>query len=281
MTATADGFAAFRDEVVRHVPGLPATASSEFDITRHGLLDHVQRVLVRSYVLDRCPHLAVEAVEATPTLGALWELVAGAEPPDGDAGGLGRSATSWRTPRVRLAPLDIHHHHALYLAATDPIDGFRWRWRGRTPSPEEFEQVLFNGVKTQFVVESSTTGGLVGLVVAYDEDPAGRHCFIGFQRAVDRGQSPGGMTEGMGLFVSFLFQTFPYERLLLDMPAFNVPMVAACAPLVTFEGAISDYFSYGGRRWDRCFLSIHRSAWEPAAQAFFDDQPTAIAMATP
>ena len=86
----------------------------------------------------------------------------------------------------------------------------------------------------------------------------------------------GGMIEGMGLFISFLFQTFPYERLLLDMPAFNVPLVEACTPLVSHEGAISDYFSYGGRTWDRCFLSIRRTAWEPAAVAFFDDAPSAL-----
>jgi hypothetical protein len=126
-------------------------------------------------------------------------------------------------------------------------------------------------VKTQFVVESTTSGELIGLVVAYDEDPCCRHWFIGFQRAGRRDQSPGGMIEGMGLFVSFLFQTFPYGRLLLDMPAYNLPLVDACAPLVTHEGTIPDFFSHAGRYWDRCFLSIQRGAWEPAAEAFFDD----------
>src|SRR6478752_3229638 len=67
------------------------------------------RVLLRSSVLDRCPHLATEAVEASATLGAVWELVDATGPPPADQPTLGRSAAQWATSRVRLAPLDVHH----------------------------------------------------------------------------------------------------------------------------------------------------------------------------
>lgn len=188
----------------------------------------------------------------------------------------GRSAAGWRTNRVQLAPLDARHFGPLYQAAVDPIDGYRWRWRGRTPSPEEFQQTLHSGVKTQFVVESDV-GDLIGLVVAYDEDPACKHAFVGFQRAGRRDVAPGGMVEGMGLFVSFLFSTFPYERVLFDLPEYNLPLIDGCAPaLVTAEGSITDYFHHAGRQWDRCFLSIRRSDWEPAAVAFFSDGSVSV-----
>ena len=62
VPADDDGFDRFRTALADHVPGLPPSATRSFDVTRHGVLDHVQRVLVRSYVLDRGEHLTREAV---------------------------------------------------------------------------------------------------------------------------------------------------------------------------------------------------------------------------
>ena len=82
------------------------------------------------------------------------------------------------------------------------------------------------------------------------------------------------MIEGMGLFLGLLFYSFPYERVLLDVPEYNLPLLAACSPaLVTVEGSISGYYSHGGRRWDRCYLSIWRRRWEPFGAAFLARPP--------
>jgi hypothetical protein len=109
------GFDDFRDDLARHVPGLPAGANRSFDVTRHGLLDHVQRVLLRSFVLDACPNLAPEAIDAVTSLGAVWEQMVGTTAPLEGQGPLGRSAAAWQTARVQLAPLDL------------PVRGLRWQ----------------------------------------------------------------------------------------------------------------------------------------------------------
>ena len=128
---------------------------------------------------------------------------------------------------------------------------------------------MFSGVKTQFAIEETDTGELVGLVVAYDEDPTCEHCFIGFQRAAGPSVAPGGMVEGMALFLEFLFESFPYRRVILDVPEYNLPLLgSSLESLVSLEGRISDFHFHGGRRWDRCFMSIWRDAWEPIGSAF-------------
>lgn len=265
-------FERFRDEVARHVPGFPPSASATFDITRHGPLDHVQRVALRSLILDSVEGLDPMALEPVLDLGALWQLVAdhsGRRGPDAISPS-GRSRTDWSTSRVRLAPIEPAHIGPLYLAATHPADGYRWRWRGRTPSAEEFHQTLFAGVKSQFVVEEQGSGRLVGMVVAYDEDLACRHCQVGFIRAAGNDVVPGGMVEGMAVFLDFLFHSFPYERIIFDVPEFNLPLLAACIDaLITPDGSIPAFYFHGGRSWDRCFMSIWRHDWQPIGEALF------------
>lgn len=113
-------FEAFRDVVARHVPGFPSGATASFDVTRHGVLDHVQRVLLRALVLDTWPYVAPGAVDAAEDLGGLWEIARSSSGGGGGMGPSGRSAADWRTNRIHLAPLDPRHFGPLYQAAVDP-----------------------------------------------------------------------------------------------------------------------------------------------------------------
>lgn len=51
-------FEEFRRLVCSQVVGFPPTAGRTFDLTRRGLLDHVQRVALRALALDLRPDLA-------------------------------------------------------------------------------------------------------------------------------------------------------------------------------------------------------------------------------
>lgn len=162
---------------------------------------------------------------------------------------------------MRLVPVRPDHLPALYDAAVSPTEGFRWRFRGRTPSPEEFRSTLYAGVKAQFAVEDQR-GEPIGLVVAYDEDPACRHCHIAFLRTARAGVAPGGMVEGMGLLLAYLFETFPYEHVYFEVPEYNLPLIERSVEgLLTEEGRLTRYYWHAQRAWDRCFFSIRRDDW--------------------
>lgn len=259
---------AFRSDAARQVPGLPANAGPQFDVTRHGTLDHVQRVLVRALVLDLAPDLDRRAVEACRTLGDLAALVGDAARPTGT--GLPRSTLvhgAHRNARVALVPVGGSHMPALYTAATAPGSGFRWRFRGRTPSPEEFHTSLFTGVVVQYVVEAVDDGTPVGLVVAYDEDLSGSHCHIGFLRIDDHDRVPGGTMEGLLLLIDLVFATFTYRKVFADLPEYNLPLVDGMpGETLRSEGRMREFHWHGGRFWDRCFFSLSREAWEHMAE---------------
>lgn len=262
-------FESFRSIATQHVPGLPPTATTGFDITRRGLLDHVQRVALRAFVLDSNRMLAPQAVDHAATLGELWGLLRDDfDPRVTDA--RGHEGNRYATPRVQLAPLDPSHYSGLYEAALLPQSAHRWRWRGRTPSPEEFQATLYAGVTSQFVVLGQDRR-LVGLVVGYDEDPSRFHCHIGFLRApsADAG-SPGALVEGIALFIAYLFDTFPYERLFADLPEYNLPLLAGTAgSLLRREGTMRRFYWHGGRHWDRILFSLAREDWAPFEEVLF------------
>jgi RimJ/RimL family protein N-acetyltransferase len=275
-----DPLRAFRDLAAAQVPGFPAGAGSAFDVTRHGLLDHVQRVALRALVLDLRDDLDARAVEAAATLGELAALAgdAAAEHLRGERPLAGRRRGAHQTARVRLVPVEPRHVGALYVAATEPGAGHRWRWRGRTPSPEDFQHSLFAGVTAQYVAESVADGRLIGLVVAYDQDPSARHCHIGFLRCDAAAGTGGAMVEALALFLDHLFRTFPFEKLFAELPEYNLPLVAGLPDeLVVHEGRLAGFYWYAGRLWDRCHISVHRRAWEPVAAVLFGGPGAGVA----
>jgi hypothetical protein len=234
------------------VPGFPPAATLHFDITRRGVLDHVQRVALRAFALDGSEFLSADAIDQVVTLGELWTLVGGIDSTS-LAAARSQPREPYATPRVRLAPLEPTHYAVLYRAAVQPSSAYRWRWRGRTPSPDEFQATLFSGVTSQYVVVGGQ-GSLIAFLRASEDE------------ATDRG----GMVEGIALFIAYLFETFPYERLFADVPEYNVPLLEATgAALLQREGAMRRYFWHGGRHWDRVFFSLAREDWAPIGQALF------------
>lgn len=247
------------------VPGIPGNATDQFDITRHGVLDHFQREALRFLALDLDPHLEPGRVSAAATLGELVDLIGADVVVAGRL--VGRDSSAMRTARIRLVPVEPRHINILYLATTEPQQSYRWRYRGRTPSPDEFQRTLFGGVVAQFMVEDHA-GHPIGLVVAYDEDPGAGHCQIGFIRCT--AASAGSMVEAMGLFINYVLRTFNYRKLFADLPEYNLGLIDGMAgELVKTEGRLTDYFWHGGRYWDRCFISINRSDWEAFAEMAF------------
>ena len=157
--------------------------------------------------------------------------------------------------------MEPRDYPALYRMACDPARCFRWRFRGATPSPKEFEIALWEGVLAQFVIESTGDGRLLGLVVAYGANLRNGHAHIAI--ALDPGcWSQGWPLEGLALFVDYVFRQWNVRKLYAEVAGFNFERIASgfdryCCE----EGRLVEHEWHDGRYWDLHFLAVWRDQW--------------------
>ncbi|MCM6771885.1 phosphopantetheine-binding protein [Nocardia sp. CDC159] len=162
-----------------------------------------------------------------------------------------------------LQPLDTEY---LYALAVRPENCFRWRYRGVPPAPERFVEELWAQVVTQYVVRRLDDNQPAGHVVAYGADRNVGHAYVGavFEPTY---AGTGRAAEVITLFVRYLFHTFPFRKLYLEVPGFNWPQVRSGeGRYFQVEGRLRDHVYYAGRYWDQYLCAIY------ADQAF--EEPT-------
>lgn len=145
--------------------------------------------------------------------------------------------------------------------ACDARTGFRWRFRGATPSPSEFEQALWEGVLAQYIIESSQDSRLLGLVVAYGADTRNGHARIAIALEPNS-WSKGWPLEGLILFVDFIFRHWNVRKLYAEVAGFNLERVASgLGRIFREEGCLRDHEWHDGRYWDVHLLAVWRDDW--------------------
>jgi RimJ/RimL family protein N-acetyltransferase len=171
---------------------------------------------------------------------------------------------------VRLRPLADADFGPLYRTACDPANGFRWRFRGATVSPEEFQRLLWSGVLAQFIVEGVEDRERYGLVTSYNAQPDLGHAYIAFYRcSIRRGQ--GEMMAGAYLLINHLFSSFPFRKLYAEVPGYN-ELTLGLRNLKPFsqEGCLRDHYFHDGKWWDHQIFSTTRSEWTSFTNEFVD-----------
>jgi RimJ/RimL family protein N-acetyltransferase len=162
---------------------------------------------------------------------------------------------------VRLKPVDARDYPFLVALQTNPENLIRWRYRGTTPSPEQIVQTLWQGVLAQFLVVRADTNEPVGLVVGYN--PEFRHGYIYLAMIVTpKCERTGWAFEADALFITYLFETFAFEKIYLEVIEFNYRKLASGAgTLFRVEGCLIDHEYHLGRRWHLYTLAIYRHEW--------------------
>ncbi|MGB3412131.1 MAG: hypothetical protein WBA45_13150 [Microthrixaceae bacterium] len=165
---------------------------------------------------------------------------------------------------MRLRPILERDIMPLYLASFDPSNSSRWRYRGRTLPLDEFVRTLYAGVISQYMVEMTATGDTVGTVSAYDENHSGLNCKIAYLRCGDRSHGDSAAVfEGMLLFISFLFDNFPFRKLFAEVPDYNMELFAD--DFAEHEGSLKEYLFHEGKFIDLHHVSISREKWKQLA----------------
>jgi RimJ/RimL family protein N-acetyltransferase len=157
---------------------------------------------------------------------------------------------------AELAPVGADSVEYLYQLAIDESIAFRWRFGGTVPTRAQFESSLWAGVLAQFVVVEK--GERRGLVVAYDADL--RHGFAYMGAIMEPARQATGLgVEAMVLFIHYLFGTWNFRKLYMELPEYNLEWMAnRVGKGLVEEGRLRQHFYYAGRWWDKLILAIYR-----------------------
>jgi RimJ/RimL family protein N-acetyltransferase/aryl carrier-like protein len=159
---------------------------------------------------------------------------------------------------LRLDPVTPDDVGFLYALAVAPETSFRWRYRGAPPPLEQFTEGMWSQVLVQFVARRTEDNQAVGQVVAYGADPVARFAYVGAV-FVPPHTGAGRSAHAVALFVRYLFHTFPFTKLYLEIPGYNWPQVRSGeGTLFTVEGVLRNHYQYAGRLWHQYLCAIYR-----------------------
>ncbi len=184
-----------------------------------------------------------------------------------ESNGRGESRLPSRQPpltgrRVRLRAIFPSDYDYLYALATSEEMGYRWRFRGTSPSPEAFPQGLWHQVLVQFIIERIENGQRLGLVAAFDANERNGWCHIAM--VLDPNVAGTGWAlEAGSLFVNYLFMLFNFRKLYGEVPDFNYrDLMSGRNRFFREEGCLKDHEYHAGRYWDLHLVAVFREDWE-------------------
>lgn len=165
--------------------------------------------------------------------------------------------------RVRLRAIVPADYEFLYALATSE-HAYRWRYRGVTPSPEGFAQLLWHQTLAQFIVERRENGQRLGQVSAFDANERNGFCHIAMMLDPNL-TGTGWALEAGALFINYLFSLWNFRKLYGEVLESNFGDFASGAgSWFRVEGRLTQHEFYAGRYWDLLLLALHREDWEPA-----------------
>lgn len=113
--------------------------------------------------------------------------------------------------RVVLRPVHVQDYPSLYAIAMAGENATRWRYRGATPSPEQFVRQMWDGVLVQYAVVGRQLGRLYGTVGLYNANLPSGYVYGYAMSAPDR-MGSGKVVEGLLLMLEYAFRTWSSAR---------------------------------------------------------------------
>ncbi len=256
----------FVHELSKLVPGLGHHPDPGTRVDEAGHLDVTERALLRQAVSSLAGRPPANLLDSITTLSEAfdWYQVRAANGTALFAEALPRESLA--TADVALRPLDPGDVPALYRASLDPAESYRWRFRGATPSLQQFNDALYQGTLAQFAVTDRPTGSLHGLVVVYNAMHEGGWAYVAFQRVANADARRGHMIVGIILMIDYAFRTWPFRKLYGELPSYNYEsIVGSIGTPVVEEGRLKDHMYFDGNYYDMHIIAIYREAWEEFA----------------
>lgn len=187
--------------------------------------------------------------------------VVGPSKPSGAKNGAAPTPVVLTTNRVKLREVGSADYDFLYQLSMRAEVSFRWRYRGITPSPDEFVRNLWQNVTAQFLVTEPSSGRRLGHVVGFDANHRDGWIHVAAVGLPEIGHT-GLVVEATGLLVDYLFANWNFHKVYFSSIEFNVHQFeSGLTDILIEEGRLRRHCFYGDRYWDMVILALHRENW--------------------
>lgn len=186
-------------------------------------------------------------------------FVAGGRPSFQSAYGLVDGSPPLQGRRVSLVSLTPKYYE--FLWSMEEALGFRFRFRGTTPSPDAFVSSLWDKQLAAFVLIRRDRSMPVGLVSVYQEDARNGTAFVAVgQHPEAAGRGYG--AEGLILLVNYCFSVWNFRKLYAETNEYNISGVSKLRErLFVEEGRFGSHEFYAGRWWDKIIFAAYKERW--------------------
>lgn len=142
-----------------------------------------------------------------------------------------------RSRGTTLVPLAPEHLAGLRNLELAQGTAFRWRHGGAHPSPDEFAVGAWTDVLCTFLVFGDRAGEPRGIVSAYAPDHVNGHCRVGSARFGDSAGPSPTFARGVFLLFDYLFCGWPFRKLYLEVPQFNLDQFGSLTDTIAVDEA--------------------------------------------
>ena len=187
------------------------------------------------------------------------------------------SAPTWTGTNIRLRPVAPEDLDFLYRISVDPVNGYRWRFRGAVPDRAEFARHMNDNLLVQFIVERVGTSEPVGLVSAYNANFRDGWAYLASVSS-PRYVGSGALVDGLRTFITYLFAHWPFRKLYFETNEFNEPRFGTYNRLgFVEEGRFKDHHYFNGKYWDHITASLRVDDWLEVKEKHFQTKRTVSA----
>ena len=165
------------------------------------------------------------------------------------------------TKRTILRSLHPGDYPFLYDVAVSGESGWRYRFRGATPSPESFSTHVWDGVLAQYVAVGRDSSEVIGLVSLFGYNFRGRHCSLA-ALAMPAFQGSGLLIEAAIALIDYGFRTWELHKIYVEALEFNVSQFSRVGDLLVEEGRLVEHEWCEGIWWDLVTYALHRRRWD-------------------
>jgi RimJ/RimL family protein N-acetyltransferase len=159
-----------------------------------------------------------------------------------------------------ILPADYLPLYELFVGLDE--GAIRWRYRGSTPSYDDFVHTLWHNIYAHFLVRREKSGEVVGYVSAYAPQIRDGYCYISMI-GVPSVRGRGSMVFAMALFVETLFRIAPFRKLYAEATESNLRQYARAVKsgLFVAEGCYPEHEWLSGRYEAVHTLALYRRTW--------------------